>query len=107
MGSFFFVAPTEFDAKASKKQWKTTTNDIMAEVCTLLEGAEVFDSEPLSTLVKGWIVDQGHGFGKVMQPMRLSLVGAPQGPDIFDIAQMLGKEETIKRIQYAMSILQK
>ncbi|MAA78411.1 MAG: glutamate--tRNA ligase [Deltaproteobacteria bacterium] len=107
LGAFFFVAPTEFDAKASKKQWKTTTNDIMAEVCTLLEGMDVFDSASLSTRVKGWIVEQGHGFGKVMQPMRLSLVGAPQGPDIFDIAEMLGKEETINRIQYAMQTLKK
>ena len=65
------------------------------------------DSASLSSRVKGWIVDQGHGFGKVMQPMRLSLVGASQGPDIFDIAEMLGKEETIKRIQYAMQTLKK
>ena len=68
---------------------------------------DVFDSASLSTRVKGWIVEQGHGFGKVMQPMRLSLVGAPQGPDIFDIAEMLGKEETINRIQYAMQTLKK
>ena len=105
LGKFFFVAPSEFDAKAAKKQWKATTNELMTEVCTLLEQSEDFESESLSTLVKGWIVENGHGFGKVMQPMRLALVGAPQGPDIFDIAQMLGKEESVRRIRYAMDIL--
>jgi glutamyl-tRNA synthetase len=105
LGQFFFVAPTEFHAKSVKKQWKATTGDLMSEVLTLLNETEAFDSESLSTLVKGWIVEQEHGFGKVMQPMRLALVGAPQGPDIFDIAEMLGKEETMRRIRYAITTL--
>ena len=107
LGGFFFVAPTTFDAKAAKKQWKTTTTPIMQDVLALLESATEFDAVSLSTLVKGWITDQGLGFGKVMQPLRLSLVGASQGPDIFVIAEMLGKEETIARIQYAIATLTK
>jgi glutamyl-tRNA synthetase len=105
LGQFFFVAPTEFQAKAAKKQWKETTGALMEKVMTLVQGTKNFDSQTLSSLVKGWIVEEGHGFGKVMQPMRLALVGAPQGPDIFEIAEMLGKDETIRRIRYAISTL--
>ena len=47
------------------------------------------------------------GFGKVMMPLRLSLVGAMQGPDVFEIAAVLGKKETILRIQSAISFMSK
>ena len=47
------------------------------------------------------------GFGKVMMPLRLSLVGAMQGPDVFEIAALLGKQETISRIQNAISFMNK
>ena len=43
--------------------------------------------------------------GKVMQPFRLSLVGKMMGPHLFDIAEMIGKEETIKRIEKAIASL--
>jgi len=46
-----------------------------------------------------------HGFGKVMMPLRLSLVGEMKGPDVFDIAAILGKKETISRIQKTISFL--
>jgi len=51
--------------------------------------------------VKSWITSEGIGFGKVMQPFRISLVGAMQGPDVFDIAAAIGKEETVARLQKA------
>ena len=41
--------------------------------------------------------------GKVMMPLRLALVGALQGPDVFDIIYLIGKVETIKRIQALIS----
>jgi glutamyl-tRNA synthetase len=43
--------------------------------------------------------------GKVMQPFRLSLVGKMMGPHLFDIVELLGKEETIKRITKAIEVL--
>ena len=106
LGSFFFVSPTEFDRNVVKKQWKENTGSIMQDVYTLLSDVEDFSSASLSELVKGWIVEKEHGFAKVMQPMRIALVGSSQGPDIFDIAEMLGKEETLQRISYAIQTLQ-
>lgn len=106
-GSFYFVAPTEYDAKAAKKQWKEQTPALMDDLCTVLQEAPDFSPEPLSAVVKAWIVAKEVGFGKVMQPLRLSLVGASKGPDIFDIACMLGREESISRIQNAITALTK
>ena len=52
----------------------------------------------LQSKLKGWITDNEIGFGKVMMPLRLALVGALQGPDVFEIMFMIGKNETVKRI---------
>ena len=105
LGSYFFVAPTSFDEKASKKAWKEDTAAIMNEVKIILSAVENFTTIEAQTALKSWIVDKGLGFGKVMQPFRLSLVGAMQGPDVFDIATTLGKEETLRRIDVAIATL--
>jgi len=97
--SFFFIAPTTYDAKASKKALKEGTADLMNELISLLNANTDFTVETLTTEVKGWITSNEIGFGKVMMPLRLALVGALQGPDVFDIIYMIGKNETIKRIE--------
>ncbi len=105
LGSYFFTAPTTFDEKASKKAWKEGTNAIMEEVKIILNSVDNFTTIEAQTALKAWIVDSELGFGKVMQPFRLSLVGAMQGPDVFDIATTIGKEETLRRIDYAIATL--
>ncbi|WP_405221638.1 glutamate--tRNA ligase [Dokdonia sp. Asnod1-B02] len=105
LGSYFFTAPTEFDEKAAKKAWKEDTAAIMEEVKIILSGVSNFTTIEAQTALKEWIVAKELGFGKVMQPFRLSLVGAMQGPDVFDIATTIGKEETLRRIDYAITTL--
>ncbi len=103
LSSFFFEAPKGFDAKASKKNWKEGTTELMQELISILETIQDFNSQHIETVVKKWITSKEIGFGKVMQPFRLSLVGAMKGPHLFDIAEMIGKEETIKRINNAIT----
>jgi len=105
LSSFFFIAPKEFDAKASKKAWKDDTADLMQELVVLLKDINNFTTENVETKVKEWITSKEIGFGKVMMPLRLSLVGAMQGPHLFDIMSMIGKDETIGRILYAIKSL--
>ncbi|WP_299714309.1 glutamate--tRNA ligase [uncultured Tenacibaculum sp.] len=105
LSSFFFQDPIEYDPKAAKKQWKETTGELMTELVTVIEGIEEFSIENAQTEIKGWITSKEIGFGKVMQPLRLSLVGKLAGPDLFEIMTMVGKETTIKRIQNAITNL--
>jgi glutamyl-tRNA synthetase len=105
LGSYFFVPPTEFDAKTSKKAWKDGTTELMQELINILENIESFNSENIEKQVKEWITLKELGFGKVMQPFRLALVGAMKGPHLFDIAEMIGKQETINRIKKAITKL--
>ncbi|MCF2874821.1 MULTISPECIES: glutamate--tRNA ligase [unclassified Tenacibaculum] len=105
LSSFFFENPTEYDAKAAKKQWKETTGALMTELTEVISNIDDFSIENSQTEIKGWITSKEIGFGKVMQPLRLSLVGKLAGPDLFEIMTMIGKETTLERIKNAIEKL--
>lgn len=105
LSNFFFVTPTEFDVKASKKNWKPDTSLLMTELISVLEKTQDFSSENTEKEIKDWITAKEIGFGKIMQPLRLSIVGKLAGPHLFDIIAMIGKKETIKRIKIAINKL--
>tara|TARA_R110002072_G_scaffold22615_1_gene79387 strand:- start:217638 stop:219149 length:1512 start_codon:yes stop_codon:yes gene_type:complete len=101
-GNFFFESPKHYDEKASAKAFKEETPDFLRHVITLMSATEDFSAANLSEEIKGWITSEGIGFGKVMMPLRLALVGEMKGPDVFEIASILGKEETVARIENAI-----
>ncbi|WKD85508.1 Glutamate--tRNA ligase [Polaribacter huanghezhanensis] len=105
LSDFFFQSPTEYDAKASKKNWKPETGSLMNEFIPIIKDIQDFSSTNTETVIKEWITAKEISFGKVMQPLRLSLVGALKGPHLFDIIEMIGKEETVKRIENAVQKL--
>lgn len=102
LGNYFFQAPLSYDEKALKKTWKEDTNDIMIGLKSQLQNINDYKTEIIQTEIKQWIIEKEYGIGKVMQAFRLSLVGSMQGPDVFSIAALLGKEETISRISNAI-----
>jgi glutamyl-tRNA synthetase len=104
LADYFFVAPTSYDEKASKN-WKEDTGDLMQQLKAVLVSIEDFTSLNIETIVKDWMTATEIGMGKVMQPFRLSLVGALKGPHLFDIVELIGKEETIKRLEKAIATL--
>jgi glutamyl-tRNA synthetase len=105
LGFFFFEAPTTYDTKAVKKQWKENTSQIMTNLTSLLSTIDNFSPKNIEIVVKEWIMEKELGFGKVMPPFRLALVGALKGPNIFEISAVIGKEETINRIRTAINLL--
>lgn len=102
--NYFFEAPNSYEEKALKN-WKEETPEVMKQLIAVLEGISDFTSATIETMVKDWLTSQEIGIGKVMQPFRLSLVGKMMGPHLFDIVEILGKEETIKRIQKAIDTI--
>ena len=105
LSHFFFTAPTSYDEKASKKAFKEGTKELMSKLVEIINNVEDFSVETLQTDIKGWITSNEIGFGKVMMPLRLALVGALQGPDVFDIMFMIGKAETVNRIETIIAVL--
>lgn len=104
LADYFFVAPTAYDEKATKN-WKEDTPDLIKQLISVLNGIEDFTSINIETIVKEWMTQNEIGMGKVMQPFRLSLVGALKGPHLFDIVELIGKEETIQRLEKAITTL--
>ena len=104
-GSFFFEAPATYDAKAAEKAFKAETAVLLKKVISILNATEDFSAENLSEQVKGWITSENIGFGKVMMPLRLALVGEMKGPEVFDILSILGKEESVARIEKAIDYM--
>ncbi len=102
---FFFISPNAYDDKAVRKAWKEDTPHLMHELVRILHDITDFSEANVSSIVKGWITGKEIGFGKIMMPLRIALVGSLQGPDLFLIASMIGKNETIKRIETTISVL--
>jgi glutamyl-tRNA synthetase len=106
LGSYFFEAPKAFDEKAVRKHWKPGTSERMSELTPLLSTVEPFTALSTENAVKEWITDSSLGFGQVMPPLRLALVGALQGPQLFDIMELIGREETLSRLRFAAANIQ-
>lgn len=96
---FFFQAPAEYDSKVVKKRWKEATTGILSELKKQLELVENFDHDNLENCIQKFLEGKDFGMGQVMNPFRLTLVGAGIGPGVLEIAELLGKKETLKRLQ--------
>jgi glutamyl-tRNA synthetase len=104
LSSYFFETPNSYDEKASKN-WKPETPELMQKVVDFLNNIQDFTSENIETELKTWMGENEIGMGKVMQPLRLSLVGALKGVHLFDIIEIIGKDETAIRINKAITSL--
>jgi glutamyl-tRNA synthetase len=99
LSHYFFNAPTEYSEAGIKKAWKDHSKTVMTQLINVLGEAKDTTVDELQSAVKGWITENEIGFGKVMMPLRIALVGALEGVDVFDIMYLIGKKESIKRIQ--------
>ena len=102
--SFFWIAPTSYDEKAVAKRWKAETPAMMAELRELMAAWDKYDdAEASEEYVKQWCEAKGYGLGNVMNPFRLMLVGELKGPHMFEVTAVLGKEETLRRMDVALN----
>lgn len=102
---FFFVEPTEYEEKSVRKRWNADMPAIMGELIEVLKGADSFDAKALEPVVLGWIAEKGYHLGNVMNAFRLTVVGECKGPHMFDITELLGRDETIRRIRLGIERL--
>lgn len=101
---FFFITPTEYsmDDKFTCKNWKNGAAAEMRELKTLLEGLDDFSIESQRTAIDAWAEAGGH---KPWNAWRVCLVAAGKGPDMYELAAFLGKEETLRRMDNALQAL--
>ncbi|MBP3456431.1 MAG: glutamate--tRNA ligase [Alistipes sp.] len=103
--SYFFVAPAEFEEKQTRKYWKGDNPRILRELREVLASIDDFSKETTEQIVHAWIEQHGLSMGQVMNTLRLALVGAGKGPGMYDVTAFLGREETLRRIDYILANL--
>lgn len=101
-GFFFFEAPSSYDEKIVAKRWKEGVPEMMAEIADFFETAENWNAPQIKEPFSLFVTEKGWNFGIVMNSLRLCLVGGSFGPDIFEIAGIIGKQETVARIRKAV-----
>ena len=104
---FFFEAPKHYDEAGEKRAVKDNTVTVISELVVLLSDHKWDSVTALSESVKAWCSAKDLGVGSVMMPLRLFLVGAMKGPDVFDIMLVIGKAESLDRIQKALVVFSK
>jgi len=103
---YFFEGPESYDPEMRKKVWKEDTGQILSSVVKLLQESKDFSSIGLENLTRHYIEQNKLNFGRVAAPLRLLIVGSGMGPHLFDILEMIGKKETIRRIDRGLEILE-
>lgn len=98
-GTYLFENPVEFDTKTIRKKWKDNTEGIMIEWMQIMEGIGDFKATTIESTFKTYLEEKELGFGAVLQPFRLVITGKAMGPSMFEIAALIGKEETLKRMR--------
>ena len=102
---FFFVAPQTYAEKDVRKRWSAETPRIMEELIQVLEGIDDMTSANAEKIVLDWIASKEYHLGNVMNAFRLTVVGACRGPHMFDITELMPKEEVIGRIRKAIATI--
>lgn len=103
--NFFFVRPTEYDATSVKKFWKEEIIPSVKEISDMIVTIAPFEKEVIEERIHTFITDGGLPMGKIMNALRLAIVGASKGPGVADIIALIGAEEFRTRIDNALSTI--
>jgi len=102
---FLFEAPEEYDPAGVNKFWKDEVKEIIPQVADFINSLEPFSKNIIEEKLENFIKTNGWGMGKVMNTLRLFLVGRSSGPRVADIMEILGKKEVSQRISNATARL--
>jgi glutamyl-tRNA synthetase len=102
--SFFFEVPKEYDVNSVKPKWNEAKDAFFNLLIDRYAASHTWDALELENIFKALMEEKTLKAGDVMLPFRIMLVGGKFGPHVFDIAAMLGKEETIGRIEKALVV---
>ena len=103
---FFFQTPQQWDVDAIKPKWNEAKQLFFFDVINYLQQTTTWEAADLEKGFKELAAAKQIKAGDVMMPLRIMLVGGKYGPGVFEIAAIIGKEETIKRINLVLQQLQ-
>jgi len=102
---FFFEAPSNYDEKVVQKRWKDQVPKFMLKLSQMLSTHENWTCDSIKEATSQLISSENENFGNIMNTLRLVLVGGSFGPDLFTIVELIGKDQTVARINKACTVL--
>jgi len=100
---FFFKAPLVYDEKAVRKHVTPDVLNVLAELSTAMVKLEVWSAPAIHALVGALAAERGLSLGKLAQPVRLAVCGGTVSPPIDATLEILGREESLARLDKAMA----
>lgn len=101
-GQLLFVTPTTYDEKTARKKWTGEAAQLIDAYKADLKQLDNWIADDIKTTLEALLTSRGVGLGKVMPAVRLAVTGQGKGPDLMEIMEIIGKEETIKRLDNAL-----
>lgn len=92
---YFFQRPESYDEKTVRKKYKEENREAFEEIADIINTT---DGE-LAGKVKGYIKDNGYGFGAILPVLRVAITGSMAGPDLFEMMELIGREESAERVR--------
>ncbi len=100
VGDYMFHAPQEFEEKFRSKHWKDGSAALLRPWLARVRESSPFDAAGLHELTAAYVEEQGVGFGKLMNPVRLMITGKGAGAGMFDTMALLGRDESLRRMDH-------
>ena len=102
---FFFETPRDVDFESIRPKWNNDKKNYFLDLVTAYRQLNTWDAPELEKISKDLAIEKSIKPGDVLMPLRIMLVGKKMGPAVFDIAEVIGKEETISRIEFTLQHL--
>jgi glutamyl-tRNA synthetase len=103
LGTYFFEDIETYDIDSIHKKYKKENRNTIEAIVDQLNATNDFSHQTLETVIKTYIADNGLKIGEIMPVLRLALAGTMQGPTIFDMMALFGKEKSIARIKKSLN----
>jgi glutamyl-tRNA synthetase len=103
LGGYYFSAPENYDVVMLQKKWKAGKKESFPALLQEIKDTAAFDAAAFETLVKGFMAANNLGMSDVGPILRIALAGTMQGPPVFEMGALIGKGETITRIEKALN----
>jgi glutamyl-tRNA synthetase len=102
-GKYFFFSPTAFDESVVNKKWNDDAVKVVSGFRDAVQSTTEFSAEIAKQLLETVTTSLGIGAGKIMQALRVAVTGSAGGPDLMMIMEIIGKDEVVKRLEYAVN----
>jgi glutamyl-tRNA synthetase len=102
LGKFYFEKPAEYDVAMLQKKWKQGKKELFPSLLENVKQITDFNVHNFEAVTKQFMADNNLGMGDVGPVLRLALAGTMQGPPVFEMAGLIGKQETIERLEIAL-----